>query len=344
MDTYTSNLDLDQAAALLRSEGGATCVLTHAKPDGDAAGSVVALVTALRALGQSACGLLVPPILPSLGRLAEAPGIMLHAAGRPLPDCDRLVIVDTGARSQVGPLDEMVQRKLGQTLILDHHLSGDIEASNRYIDPTAAAAAEIVAELVAKLVGPGGMDPEAQARVDQALFTGIASDTGWFKFSNTTPRTLRLAADLIERGVDHSHLYGQLEQSDRVERLGLLSRAVDSLRLLADGRAAVMILRSEDFDETGARPEETERLIDIPQQVGSIRAIALLSEVRADDGVQTRISFRSKPRPNAVNVAEVAGAFGGGGHARAAGARLQEPADAVLPRIITALEAAVRDS
>jgi phosphoesterase RecJ-like protein len=342
LDSYTSNLDLDQAAALLRDEPGTVCVLTHTKPDGDAAGSVVALVTALRAMGKQASGLLVSPILPSLERVAHAPGISVFDPEKPLPEADRLVIVDTGAWSQVGPLHTLVRPRLATTLILDHHLSGDIDAASRYIDATAAAAAEIVAKVVAKLLDGATLDHETRQRMNEALFTGIASDTGWFKFSNTTPRTLRLAADLLEQGVDHALLYGLLEQAERVEKLALLIRAVDSLQLLADGCAAVMVLRHADFQETGARPEETERLIDIPQQVGSIRAIALLSEVQGDDGVQTRISFRSKPLPGAVNVAEVAGAFGGGGHARAAGARLFEPADQVLPRVVEALEAAVQ--
>lgn len=344
MNDYTSNLNLDRAAELLRDERGSICVVTHTKPDGDAAGSVVALVTALRAMGKDARGLLVRPILPSLASLADTPGIDIYDTENTLPAADRMVIVDTGAWSQVGPLDALIRPRLRSTLILDHHLSGGIDAAYRYIDATAAAAAEIVADLIDRLVGSASLEPTVGQTINEALFAGIASDTGWFKFSNTTPRTLRLAADLVERGVNHADLFGQLEQSDRVEKLALLIRAVDSLQLLADGCAAVMVLRVKDFEETGALPEETERLIDIPQQVGTIKAIALVSEVKTDEGVQTRISFRSKPLPDAVNVAELAGRFGGGGHARAAGARLHESADAVVPRIIEAITEAVRDA
>lgn len=342
MADYTSNLDLAQAAELLRDEQGSICVMTHAKPDGDAAGSVVALITALRAMGKDARGLLVEPILPSLEPLARTPGIDIYNTERTLPAAGRMVIVDTGAWSQLGPLAALVRPCVRQTLILDHHLSGDIDANYKFIDSTAAAAAEIVAELIPLLVDPKSLPAEAKQTIHEALFTGIASDTGWFKFSNATPRTLRLAADLLEAGVDHAELYGQLEQSERVEKLSLLIRAVDSLQLLADGRAAVMTLRCADFDETGALPEETERLIDIPQQVGTIQVIALISEVHTADGVQTRISFRSKHAPDAVNVSELAGEFGGGGHARAAGARLDEPVDDVAPRIIAAITRAVQ--
>jgi len=341
LNKYQSNLDLDQAAKLLAAEDGAIAVLTHAKPDGDAAGSVVSLVAALRAAGKDAVGLLVPPILPPLKTLAAAPGIRVVDDAAGLGDFSRVVIVDTGAWSQVGPLRDLVEPMLDRTLILDHHLAGDIQAANLFVDSSAAAAAEIVADLIEKLVDIASLDANTCQTISEALFTGIASDTGWFKFSNTTPRTHQLAAKLIARGVNHASLYGKLEQSERPEKLALLIRAVGSLQLLAQGRAAVMTLRTKDFEETGARTEETERLIDIPQAVESIQAIALITEVKTDGGVQTRISFRSKPGDQAINVSNLAGLFGGGGHARAAGAKIDAPVDDVLPLVIERIISAV---
>ena len=147
--------------------------------------------------------------------------------------------------------------------------------------------------------------------IAEALFVGIGSDTGWFRFSNTRPQTHRLAARLLELGVDHADLYARLHQTERQEKLALLTRALGSLTLLADGRAAVMHLTQKDFEETGALPEETERLIDVPQQVTKIQVVALVTESSVDtpDGPAplARISFRSKPGPNAVNVADLAG-------------------------------------
>jgi phosphoesterase RecJ-like protein len=343
---YTSTITLQDAADLLAQQRGKVLVLTHAKPDGDAIGSVAALVTALRSCGVAARGLLVGPIALSLMELLErAPHLEAldeDSPDRPAPECDQLVIVDTGAWSQVGPLDELVKSKLDRSLILDHHLSGDILAASKFIDPTAAAAAEVIAELIDLLPGGKTDEPIARAIINDALFTGIASDTGWFRFSNCTPRTHQLAARLLSEGVDHALLYGKLEQAERPEKLQLLIRAVDSLQLLADGRAAAMILRARDFAETGARPEETERLVDIPQQVGTVQAIALITEAQGESGPQTRVSFRSKPMPGAVNVAELAGLFGGGGHARAAGAKIDGPVDEVAPRVIAALAEAVQ--
>ncbi|MEM6259333.1 MAG: DHH family phosphoesterase [Planctomycetota bacterium] len=342
MNDYTANLTLDQATDLLRQCTGPITVITHAKPDGDAAGTLVALVTALNACGKQARGVLCPPIASSLGFLAQSHAIgVLDDASQFPSETEQLVVVDTGAYSQLGPLQDVVRPLLGRTLILDHHLSGDVEAKHRYIDATAAAAAEIIANLIEKLAGQHPIASQAQQTINEALFTGIASDTGWFRFSNVTPETHRLAADLIAAGVDHTGLYARLEQAERPEKLKLLIRAVDSLELLAEDRAAVMTLHTKDFVETGALPEETERLIDIPQQVGSVQAIALISEAQTDRGPQTRVSFRSKPIQGAVNVAELAATFGGGGHARAAGAKIDEPIAQARPRIVAALTDAV---
>jgi phosphoesterase RecJ-like protein len=342
VNEYTANLTLDQAADLLKQCDGPITVITHAKPDGDAAGTLVALVTALNAIGQQTRGLLCPPIASSLDFLADSHAIEIVQDAAAFPqDTKQLVIVDTGAYSQLGPLSDTVKTMLDRTLILDHHLSGDVGAKNKYIDATAAAAAEIIAALIDKLVDRSTIGSQAAQTINDALFTGIASDTGWFRFSNVTPQTHRLAADLIASGVDHTGLYARLEQAERPEKLKLLIRAVDSLELLAGDRAAVMTLRAADFEETGARLEETERLIDIPQQVGSVQVIALISEAQTESGPQTRVSFRSKPLPGAVNVAELAATFGGGGHARAAGAKIDEPIDEARPRIVAALSQAI---
>src|SRR5690606_37676360 len=147
-----------------------------------------------------------------------------------------------------------------------------------------------------------------------------------------------LAARLLREGVDQSELYRILEQTERPQKLALLTRALGSMKLLAGGRAALMILSATDFSQTGAVAEETERLIDVPQQIGTVEVVGLISErpsgnAQSQGRPTTRLSFRSKPGPNAVNVAELAGRFGGGGHARAAGARVEGSLEQVLPRV-----------
>lgn len=343
--TYTqSTLELPAVADLLTQTDGPVLVLTHAKPDGDAFGSVVSLVATLQSLGKTARGVFVPPLPAALGKLNGADLADLWDDDYALPFEPALfVVVDTGAWSQVGPLRSFIEPHLERTLILDHHLSGDIDAAHRHVVGEAAAACEVLAELIELLIPacipPGRRDGDTAgytplpASIREALFVGIASDTGWFRFSNVRPQTHELAAKLIRQGVDHADLYQRLEQGERPEKLALLTRALENLTIHARGKAAVMTLRLQDFIDTGALPEETERLIDTPQMVGGIEVFVVVTEAVTPDGQpQSRMSFRSKHTidDSAINVAELAGRFGGGGHARAAGAKVDRPVDDVL--------------
>lgn len=342
MTTLASNLDLAAAAHLLLRAQRVT-VLTHAKPDGDAYGSVIAAVAALRQLGKNARGLVIPPILPGLGEIAGSDVLEVVSNGPTGDDADVVLIVDTAAWSQLGSLASLVRDKLDQTLIIDHHLSGDIEAAHRHVDATAAACCELVAQLILALADAA--QPCAALWtpvVCEALYAGIASDTGWFRFSNTTPRTHQWAARLLEHGVNHAELYRKLEQTERPEKLALLVRALHSLELLADGSVALMTLWQRDFAETGANDEETERFVDLPQVLAGVRVVVLAAEqvLNGDPPrTRTRLSFRSKPGADAVNVAELAERFGGGGHARAAGAKVDAPLEQVLPNLRQTLSA-----
>lgn len=349
MNDYASNAGLDAIADHLRGLDGPVMVLTHAKPDGDALGSVLAMTATLRSLGLDARPFFVAPIADSVRGLdPQGTGTVLDPADADaLPrDAAAYLVLDTGAFGQLGPQAQAVREHLDRTVIIDHHLSGDVEAALRFIDGTAAACCEIVADLIERLTGSGELD-RATA---EWLFAGVASDTGWFRFSNTSPRTHRLAARLLDAGVDHSDLYAHLEQSERPEKLKLMVRAVRNLELLCDDRVALMALRKDDFEQSGAQEHETERLVDVPQVVGSVRVVALVTEAthhaaeaqgNGQSAPLTRVSFRSKPGPDAVNVAALANRFGGGGHARAAGAKLEAPVDEVVQRLRDALPEAL---
>jgi phosphoesterase RecJ-like protein len=336
MTHYTSNTTLDQVAGALEAAEDVV-VTTHAKPDGDALGSLVALAAALEQKGKRVRRWVIPPVLESLRMLAEqGPVDYITEQSEPdeAPEPDRIVVLDTGAWGQLEALQPWLEQRYEKTIVVDHHLRGDDVGALRYVDSDAAAASEIVAELV-DLLGA-----EVTQRIATGLYVGIASDTGWFRFSNTRARTHELAARLFRAGVDHAGLYKQLEQTERHEKLQLLNRALESLQLVADGHAAVMTLRLSDFEDTGAMQEETERLVDVPQIVGNVQAVVLMSETPEGE---VRISFRSKPGNVAVDANKLAQAFGGGGHARAAGARVREPLEPVRRRIIDLLERAFRE-
>ncbi|MEM0915369.1 MAG: DHH family phosphoesterase [Planctomycetota bacterium] len=344
MTDYAATLDAPAAADLLRAADTVT-LLTHAKPDGDAFASVIALTAALQHLGKTTHAAFAPPVPAAFAHLPGADLAITTRDAADLPtEVDLLVVLDTGARSQLGPLAEVVERHHAAgkpTLIVDHHLTGDLPAEHRLIDATRAANAELVADLITHLA-PDLLTPDVASPVPAVLYLGIATDTGWFRFPNTTPATLRLAARLIELGVDHANLYNAVENDNRPEKLALITAALDSLEYLHAGRVALMTLTPDDFARSGALYEETERLVDLPQTVGSVHAVVLVAEVHAPDGRHlTRISLRSKPAapagPPAIDVARIANALGGGGHFHAAGVKRPGPLTDHLPALRRAL-------
>lgn len=349
---WTSNASLEDVALRL-SAGKRVAVLTHAKPDGDAAGSVLALVRALRRRGADALAVFPGPWFarfdafvgdtPAL-RLPEGP----HAAdvlAREAGQIDTVAIVDTGSWSQVADVRAWLEPRTADAVCVDHHPAGDgAIAALRHIDTRAAAAAEIVAWLVVRLLDLPS-PARLPAEVAEPLFLGAATDTGWFRYSNTTPATLRLAADLVEAGADHNRVYAISEQSDRAARLRILARALGSLEMTSGDLVATMSLTQRDFSETGATLEDAGRLYDLAQSVASVRVVAVLTEI---DAANTKVSFRSKPaikgEPGAewfVDVNRIAGAFGGGGHVHAAGAKVALPIAEARRSVVREIERAL---
>lgn len=361
MADYQSNIDLTEAVEMIR-RADRVAITTHAKPDGDAFGSTVALTAALKQIGSHVSAWFIPPVPANLTLLRGAELVELYDPSVKMEAPSLLVVVDTGAWSQLTPMREMLTGSLDHTLIIDHHLVGDLPAAYRYVDGQAAACCEVVSKFIDELQATdmSGADLFTPT-VCEALYVGIASDTGWFRFSNARPETHELAARLIRGGVDHAKLFRVLEQTQRPEKLALDSRALDSLKFLAQGRVAVMVLRADDFIETGALMQETDQIVDIPQMVESVQLVVLVTEppphhhghgsvteaetraasANKSDGQAIRLSLRSKPGQDAVNVAELTGRFGGGGHARAAGAKVHAPLDEVVERISAAAVEAV---
>ncbi|HWE01523.1 MAG TPA: bifunctional oligoribonuclease/PAP phosphatase NrnA [Tepidisphaeraceae bacterium] len=305
-------------------------VTTHVRPDGDALGSAAAMVLGMRRRNIDAQVLLLSH-LPTKYAFIFA-GIVYHDAekqwppGLSLNDYDLLLVVDTGTWSQLPGLKERFTDWPAPKLVVDHHLTQENWADCKLVVTEAAAAGEIVAELL----------DQWQVKIDEqigaALFLAIASDTGWFQFSNTRPYTLRLAARLIEAGVDTDRMYQLLYQNERAERVALQTRAQQSLELMLDHRLAVMRVRKQDFAETKANVPDTENLINVPLQIRTVEVSILLTEP-ADFG-PIRVSLRSKGH---IDVARFAERFGGGGHARASGLKIEGTLEQAHERVVAAM-------
>lgn len=313
-------------------------ITTHVRPDGDALGTVAATVLALRHVGIAAEALLLSHLPRKYAHVFEENGIVFHDAERGWPaslDLARfnaLLVMDTGTWSQLPGLRDRAGEFKGPKLVVDHHLTQEDWADVKLVVKEAAAAGEIAAE-VFDIWGIPIDEPIASA-----LFLAIASDTGWFQFSNTRPFTLRLAARLIERGVDTDRMYQRLYQNERAERVRLQTRAQDSLELLGDGRLAVMRLGRQDFAEANANVGDTENLINVPLQIRTVQVSLLF--VESPEPGPIRVSLRSKGQ---VDVAKFAEQFGGGGHARAAGLKLEGTLQDVHDRVVGAMRIRLDD-
>ena len=307
-------------------KAGSLLVVTHSRPDGDGLGSMLALTLAAEAAGKT--------VSMFLGDAIPARYQFLFAGRQPagkerfaeLADsCDVVVILDTSVVQQLDGLEGSLAARRGKLVVVDHHATGGRIADIQWIDPTAAAVGVMVAELIDAL-GWTLEPPTAQA-----LLTAITSDTGWFQFANTDARCLRAAARLLDCGLRADHLYRQLFQSDRPERIRLAARVLASLELRCGGRLAVMSLAEGDFTASGARLDETENLVNEALRIGGVEVAVLVVE---NPGF-IRASLRSR---DAVDVARLAQRLGGGGHARAAGVKLADSLEAARTRVIAEVE------
>jgi phosphoesterase RecJ-like protein len=313
-------------------------ITTHVRPDGDALGSVAAMSMGLRKKNIPN-EVLILSKLPSKYAFIFTENDISYTAGDGGPPAnldwsrfDALLVVDTGTWSQLPGLKEHINSIIGPKIVVDHHLTQESWADVKLVQTDAAAAGEIVAELLSQWNVP------LDRPMATAIFLAIASDTGWFQFSNTRPKTLRLAATLIEAGVDTDQMYQALYQNERSQRIALQTVAQQGLELLADGRLAVMRIAQADFKKTGADVPDTEGLINIPLQIRSVEVSILLVEPK--DAGPIRVSLRSKGK---VDVAKFAEQFGGGGHARAAGLKLPGTLMEVHDRVVGKMKQAIAD-
>lgn len=311
---------------------------THSKPDGDAIGSVLALSRACRAADLQPTVYLKGPISGAM-RSFVGPDSMIELDNSPPEDeFDLIVICDTGARSQLEPLGDWLAARSGKVVILDHHTQVDPLADMRIVETRYAAAAHLVLDVIDAMGIPIKGGPHSIA---EALFLGLATDTGWFRFVNATAEVFGVASRLMRAGADKDRIFALSEENAQPTRLALTARALASVEMLAGGRAALMTLTPEDFRTTGGGPEELTGIVNEPMTIGSVLVSILVTSVEEN---VTKVSLRSKApvdlgdgmRPG-IDVNRLAGQFGGGGHFHAAGARIREPLAAARKRVVDAV-------
>jgi phosphoesterase RecJ-like protein len=251
-----------------------------------------------------------------LGRLFEfLPGSRtLQAPEAKAPEADRAIIaVDCADQERLGTVFDSWQRP--PDINIDHHVSNPGYAKINVIDPESPATAQMLYEIIAALGLP------LDAGIAANLYVGLMTDTGGFRYRQTTARTLEIAARLIEAGANPTDLADQCYSSFRKERLLLVREVLNSLKIANHDRVAWFYLSPEIYARSGATPDESEGLIEFLQEVKTVEVAFLLEAL--PDGL-TRGSLRSRGK---VDVQKICATFGGGGHRLAAGLRTKlEPA------------------
>ncbi len=310
----------DEAVKAL-TKSDSVVIASHIDPDGDALGSSLALALLLRQMGKEVFVYnrdLVPYSYKFL------PGAELVTDILP-KNCDLLCLLDCSEMARAG---ECLSAWKGyrQSLCIDHHLTAEVNADINLIYSQACATGELVYELAVVL------KPDFGIEIAVNLYTAILTDTGSFRYSNSTPSSFAIAGDLVARGVEPWEITQQVYESQPLERIKLIGRVLKTLQISDSRLAAAVWVTEEMFAETGTNSEYTDGLVNYPRSIAGVEVAFMAREIGPDE---YKFSFRSRGR---VNVAELVVGFGGGGHHNAAGCRLKGPLLELIERFFSLVD------
>jgi phosphoesterase RecJ-like protein len=316
------------AAAL--APGQRVCLTTHVNPDGDGLGSEAGLAHLLRDRGIDAIITNPTPTPPRFEFLFEdLPGADRTAeAIRELRRADVIIVLDISDLGRLGMLGDTVRDRGVPVACVDHHVSeGVLPDGPRYLDPGAAATGELVFELA---VANGWTLTEEAAR---GLYVAILTDTGGFRFSNTRPRTLRVAAELLEVGVDPEQIYLEVYARAPEGRPRLFAEALQTLVVEPEYGLAWVTVPPGAIERLGVSSDDLEGVVEFPRSIEGVRMALLFREVSQG---RVKVSLRSV---GDVDVAAFSKRFGGGGHTKAAGLALPGSLAEVQATVLSAARA-----
>jgi len=282
-------------------------IASHKDPDGDAIGSLIAMGLALEALNKNIT-LYNESSIPSAYRfLPSVERIVRQIKGT--NTYDTAIILDCADFQRIGKLSSVIS-KIPVIINIDHHITNTIFGNFNLIDTSACAATVIIYNLLKEMALP------INSAIATSIYTGILTDTGSFRFANTNKSAFAICEKMVEAGVDPYnvalHIYGRYS----LGQIKLLNLALESIEISDNGKMSMMILTKNMFDETGTRHEDSNGLINYAKSIENIKIAALIHELSHN----YHVSLRSD---GTVDVAMIAGSFGGGGHYRAAGFNIE---------------------
>jgi len=317
-DQYRTRLD--EALRFLR-EHDDFLIVSHVQPDGDAISSTIAVRWLLDRLGKRSLMINEGRIPSRLEFLPHAGEIVNYGERKPDRKFRAVVAVDCADFSRIGLVRELFEEPC-ELLNIDHHPTNDGFGTVNVLCQDAAATAEILFELIEH----AGLAFDKDAAT--VIYTGLLTDTGGFRYSNTSPNVMTAASKLLTAGVDAYQLADRLLERMTMPQLKILQRGLSRLRFTEDGRVGWLYIEPKDLEETGASGEDLEGLVNYARNIDGVEVGMLFKGM--DDG-SVKVSFRSAGK---ADVAAIAQQFGGGGHIRAAGCRLSMPLDQAMPLVV----------
>lgn len=306
-------------------------LMSHVRPDGDAIGSQIALGFSLMAMGKTVYLVNEDGVPESLEFLKGSEKVTTPPES-PL-DIQVAIALDTANKPRLGDGALHAASKAEIWLNIDHHISNPGYGEVNLIDATKPATGQIVYELIQAMNWP---IPE---ETRDATYVAVSTDTGSFQYGSTTAKTYRLGAELIEQGLDVGKINAETYDSHPYRRLELMRALLNTLEISPDGRIAHWQLLQATCKELQLQPDDSEGLIDLIRGVKGVRVAVFFEEL---EGGRIRVSMRSKDK--GVNVCDVAGKFGGGGHALAAGIRMAGPLEEAKQQVLAALREALEQA
>lgn len=306
---------------------------SHIRPDCDALGSELGMAGVLEALGRDVRivnGHSTPPNLAFIDPQQRIETLGQSVQVNDLIDIDLLVILDTSAWAQLGPMGDVIRATKAVKVVVDHHVSQDELGATPFKDTQSESTGRLVLEF-ARFAGV-----RLTSEIATPLFAAIATDTGWFRFRSATGVTYRAGAELLDAGADAASIYAELYERDTLARVRLRGLILSHAKSEMSGRLVHTVVTQSDFAETGALPSDTEDVVNMLLAVRGTEVAVILVE-QAGGGF--KVSFRSRC---ALDCNQLAGQFGGGGHKAAAGAMVPGSFGEVQAKVLDAVRVAMK--
>jgi bifunctional oligoribonuclease and PAP phosphatase NrnA len=308
-------------------------LVSHIRPDCDALGSELGMAGILDALGKRVRivnGQATPPNYTFIDPHRRIQTINVEVQPADLADIEIIMVLDTSAWAQLGPMGEVLKTTKAKKIVLDHHVSSDDLGAEEFKNTEAEATGRLVLE-AAQHLGVR-LTPE----IATPLFAAIATDTGWFRFGSVRGDTFRAGGALVDAGAKPNGIYNSLYEQETLARLNLIGCILSRAKAELDGRFIHTAVRQADFKATNAIPSDTEDIINMTLNVAGTQMAVILVEQPTGD---VKVSFRSRC---SVDCSKLAEQFGGGGHKAAAGAFVKGPFEEAQTKVLEAVRTALK--